>query len=1004
MTITQGETGFVVEDYNAGKTLRTSVAYQLTAHRYNLDFDTAYGSAVGLVEHFDSIIFGDSIYRVTADTLEYLVSGVWTSVSGYSPPAGLIANGAQLSVSGASLYVTVPTVDGIQQAVWNVSSWSSWTTLDSDEAAYLSTPSPDRVHYLYHRADNNYHFRCLDNGDKIESGIYYGYPIQGFDAIAHTDRDILVIAASVPGHLSAKVVNTTVQNTVLDAAALVAFEYRYRSWSDPVMVDFLDEQSASRWRRYPRLTHQDGVTYLSAYASEGKPAHPVLFNRIYKCFDGHHWTRGYGVILDAYTGFDLHRVGDFVYAVTSDLVQRSDSTLFVHHSSPAVQLVLTDDLLSMSLSKRDMGSVQLVLDNQDRWLDSTFLSGQAVVHLILKVGRDLDHLVQVGRYEIDTYGMEENVPVDQVSISARDLLAWMAGKSQSESFRQWEPQVVGGDHYEDNTGTGYGGMLHTGPIEGSFKTVDGALRIGSSMRDNMALSTYFYENWNGAAQVRIYLPQTAPLVENAGIMFRVQDKANHWAALVYNDRLALYQRVGNTDYLKAQSATDLEWTDPDWYTIRAEWYFSRIRLYSSDGKGRIWTEEVDYIAPGKSGTDPFTQHGEVGLRGFGLVPDDTWSTPTTPTTAGNVPRPFLSGTGTIGGIDTAGNVRLTRNWSNTAPTWKTTAISGISGMPCSFVIDPRSPYYLGSGARVNGLVVTTTHAYYVEDLCGAPVVRNGVVLGGTTVNRMIEADRGTPGLFAIATYYGNQSPYGTWVHVTSDYGANWSAHQVTGAWDINVANNANLYNQVGIFIRDAVIRVWAMTGANGGHGVNTTFFDIYAAAAPYTSWSIDADLSQGNSQGSGQFIVSPWGMPDKWYVGRAAFGPNTETDIRPHRVVGGVDTDITYFSGSEPLTSGTNNQRAFAVSDDDFNYLLSVGYNSSDGRGLLRSLDGGVSWDVLITPPASPYLRIYLGGRTGFVIGQNLAVAEVRLDGTVVSKKGSMSGSASFIGLFGGPA
>lgn len=88
----------------------------------------------------------------------------------------------------------------------------------------------------------------------------------------------------------------------------------------------------------------------------------------------------------------------------------------------------------------------------------------------------------------------------------------MKDKVQSEQSRFQSAQIVGSDNYEDRTGTSYGGLQHTSPIMGAFKTQDNTLLLTANNEEGISFSTFDTAMWNGMTSGGYPVSQRQPLV------------------------------------------------------------------------------------------------------------------------------------------------------------------------------------------------------------------------------------------------------------------------------------------------------------------------------------------------------------------------------------------------------------------------------------------------------------------------------------------------------------
>lgn len=105
----------------------------------------------------------------------------------------------------------------------------------------------------------------------------------------------------------------------------------------------------------------------------------------------------------------------------------------------------------------------------------------------------------------------------------------------------------------------------------------------------------------------------------------------------------------------------------------------------------------------------------------------------------------------------------------------------IDGEIEDFAPDPSSPLYLGTGPELNGVLLTTSHAYQLLDVMGTPVIDNGhelpVNTDHTTMKRSVAFSAGIEGEVAIV---GHDTADATviWTSFSDDKGETWTDSDV----------------------------------------------------------------------------------------------------------------------------------------------------------------------------------------------------------------------------------
>ncbi len=663
MPITQSESGLSASDYSFLESAETGSVYQVIAHRWNLDFDD-FSASPNVTDNaggdFNVALVESIFFRLSGTLLEKFSPATggdedWTEVSVFTPASGFIGSTPHgMAVDDATLHIFAPTTNGVERTSTDDGgdTWTAWETIvASANVVAVAAASHERVHYVYQDTDKNiYNLRCAEfNGstwDVFQSDIWWTFPITSLDVVTLNGEDILVAASNIPGTTTVRYVNNKIEKYIFSSGGVVAFKYKYQSWSDHIEVEIVDDVRSWRYRDSVKASVMGDKMFLTAYSSDGTQEHPFTMYRTYTTKDGLWWSRGEGMPIEntGEDGIKLLRLGDYVYAFERQKVYRSYSTLQTGYSPTALQEDITHSIHQYEVNQEGMFSASLLVDNAGEWLDShPFLDGGSTVALVHKFGyRDPANswqpvMIDVAITEVDSIEGGEDIPKNTKRIVARDHLAWMADKSKSEQAHYWESQLLGGDNYADNSGTNYGGLKHTATQTGSFQTSGSKLVLASNNKEGLAFSTFSTYLWNGATQIGFNL-QEANKAEQGGIVFRAIDKDNLWMFRYdqTSDKLKLIERSQGSDSEKAATGT-LSWKSSPATVryLRVEFRYARIRCYSS-ADGKTWTLQIEHLMEGAAngvvGPDlkPLTvakkERGFVGVIGKGYAkPEQVWS-------------------------------------------------------------------------------------------------------------------------------------------------------------------------------------------------------------------------------------------------------------------------------------------------------------------------------------------------------------------------------------------
>ena len=171
--------------------------------------------------------------------------------------------------------------------------------------------------------------------------------------------------------------------------------------------------------------------------------------------------------------------------------------------------------------------------------------------------------------------------------------------------------------------------------------------------------------------------------------------------------------------------------------------------------------------------------------------------------------------------------------------------SDIDGEIEDFAPDPASPLYLGTGSELNGVLLTTTHAYQLLDVMSAtPTIDSAhelpVNTDHTTMKRSIAFSLGVEGECAIVGH--DTADFTTmWVSFSDDSGATWTDNEIAtdNALDdlcifpISFFDFADVSDVVGFavdWICGGVSGVGTVASSTGGEGNGPSM-----RSGPYTS-------------------------------------------------------------------------------------------------------------------------------------------------------------------------
>lgn len=747
MTITQSESGLSAGVYAALSAATNGSAYKVIAHKYNLDFAlgniTPSQPTSNATDNYDAAtVIGKGMVRIVDDLLQwftlpaadatgpYSVTGVdspfnATGATGVAPSVADMENGnvGYCSFDATGIY--------FGQAA-NVAAATSGTlskVLTETNIVHVALVPGPRIHYVVKNATKNtYQLKMIDGANswgKVESDIHYQYPIESFDAVALSSspaEDVITMVSQVPGNVKIRWVNNEVQKTMEPAGGVMAFRYQYGTWSDHFEIEVFPNMTAHHFRRDVKTTLIDDTIFCTVFSVDGTEDYQIYSIRHYTSKDGRNWTLG--DMLPMPQGFGqygmvLARYGDYVYGVQGKNIYISDSTLYTGHSPSNLQADITDYIDDYTLDRSPNMQAAIVLNNSDGYFDNhAFINDDNVIALQHQLGYQLTAgnpatLIDVGLTEVDVITWSTEASSRMIKLVARDRMSWLSTLRQSEEAHYSDGQLTGGDEYNDNTGTSYGGLRHSGVQSGSWSSDNDELNLKSNNREGVCFSTFGAYIWNGGHQSDFSLA-TSGNDEYAGLVFRAPDKDNCWF-VYYNqsaDKIQLIRRINAEDTVMSQTSA-MSWknTPTTRRYLRVNFRYGRIRVYSSTD-GISWTEEITYIAPGQhtSGVDvAVMDKGFCGFLGKGYSPEDTWSIPDLnidpiywipPTWDFEIPLPALPGyePGLVNYalmVNKTGKAAFTQSWTSDIPYY--VEITGFTGSARAAVFDPFCDFVINDG-------------------------------------------------------------------------------------------------------------------------------------------------------------------------------------------------------------------------------------------------------------------------------------------------------------------
>jgi len=643
--ISQSESGLSPAHYALLASNSESIKVKVVASRLLPEFTLTRNLVVSNGLKFDAVVHNGILYNAAAGVVESFNGFVWGSVSGFTEV------GNQYSMLSEASGVTVYAHTGSEVKKNSHSgTWAGWSTVFSaSNIQYHAAVAENAIHYVTKdNSKNVFRFSFRDAAGTVNSSIYWQYPIASFDAVRKDGKDYIVFTSESPGYLSEKVENGVAISYLRPAQGIFCIHYLNGIWSDPYMVDSVEELTPSKWRAFSRVMILDNKLLVTAYGVTGSGLNPVEFYRHYLSVDGRFWGKGDYLLAAAYkTGAVIIKYANVLYAFEHGLVYTSPPSYMLGGPSSANDIDVTDDILELSVGFAQMGDLRFSLDLSVVNYQTTFIFSAATVFTLYE-GAWIDNAlrwVQKGIFELDSLTVtDEETSRDGTAnslnfdVSARDISAWFITKTQSEDYLDREPIAARLDRYINATTTDYGGLAATAPLEGSWKTPatqGNRLVLASSEREGRAGSTLVSDIWNGSIRVSFQLPLETN-EEYAGLMFRIANKDNYWSAAYKRnvDVIHLQQSEGGVVSFRASSGS-MGWSNSNaFHWLRIDFQYALVSVYSSVN-GVEWNLELEYISNGKIPnvyapdgkliSKPLFSKGLTGLIGKAYSNQDYWN-------------------------------------------------------------------------------------------------------------------------------------------------------------------------------------------------------------------------------------------------------------------------------------------------------------------------------------------------------------------------------------------
>ena len=246
-----------------------------------------------------------------------------------------------------------------------------------------------------------------------------------------------------------------------------------------------------------------------------------------------------------------------------------------------------------------------MLDNPDGVLNSSLLTEGVTLQLDTKLG-DGTYMVPVAIEEVDLVQPERKNPTRQLTLSARDRMAWLTDRSQSQDAQQFDNTIIGYDNFADIAGQQNTGLAHMATVAGSFKTESNTLISQTAWRESISFSTFKSNIEDGVVSTIFSIPKAnshgnvdgssgqTPSSSNAptyaGVIWRAVDKDNFWYCRwnYWTSTMEIGYRLSGTDnaWATATLSSMTNWNSrmasEASVGVRVEFKGARVAVYMMD--------------------------------------------------------------------------------------------------------------------------------------------------------------------------------------------------------------------------------------------------------------------------------------------------------------------------------------------------------------------------------------------------------------------------------------
>lgn len=351
-----------------------------------------------------------------------------------------------------------------------------------------------------------------------------------------------------------------------------------------------------------------------------------------------------------------------------------------------------------------------------------------------------------------------------------------------------------------------------------------------------------------------------------------------------------------------------------------------------------------------------------------------------------------SGADDVALIGDDGLIYRTADFQSNPPTWIQLDPGMTDVQYYSWVVDPFSPAYRGTGATINGWVVGRDNIWRLTDIFGTPAASSVHTFAFSDVDithgsgkihfsRTISASLGdyqpvetdNPWLMVVSYYEDAVGHVGTWATYSVDGGQTWSSEVLISASYDSGLYGGSLTRQrpIGLYLSPKTPGL-AYTAAYATTG-NPPTADAYVSADWGATWAAmsDPDIQPGHGLASSLHV--PWPVNDaEDVIFHDHMNLGVEIQHRLKRVTAAAIVDVS------PIDAGIAYgvaKRSFGVrtydGDRSFVALGGVGNDTTashddDFHAVFVSDDNGATWTMILPPLNDGFFYGYRGYEVAF--------------------------------------